>query len=369
MRLRLFKIVFLTIIGLILTHPLYLSMFGMWDFPNFENRQMADFPLPEGLKDILWISQKLDTYLTDHLPLRNRLIFRLYWFRREVLNDRVFPSVVIGKDDWLYYTGDHNLSIYQQVLTLSPKELSAIQENLESAQAWLAERDIQMVVVIAPDKDTIYPEYLPDHVPVMGEISQYDQLLYHMKRNSNVRILDLRPVLLERKKSYQSYYKYDTHWNLTGCQAAYEAIMKEVATKFPNLHSYPLQDFTMTTKEVPGDLMQFIGQVGKLETDPFYLIPKAPAQAHVQAGDINNRIEMTVDNPALPRLVILRDSFGTCLIPYLAEHFSYSLFRWETFPTVSILDRELIEQIKPDVVIIELAERYIGPRLVPQSGP
>ena len=51
---------------------------------------------------------------------------------------------------------------------------------------------------------------------------------------------------------------------------------------------------------------------------------------------------------------MLRDSFGSALVPFLAEHFRRSAFCWEYD-----FDTDLIEREHPDVVIQEMAGRKL----------
>lgn len=57
---------------------------------------------------------------------------------------------------------------------------------------------------------------------------------------------------------------------------------------------------------------------------------------------------------ALPKAIVLHDSFGLPLRPYLAPHFRRVLFLWQRNMEISILERE-----KPDVVIQEMCERFL----------
>ncbi len=226
MKLRLVNTGFIIVIILILIHPIYFSVFKNLDIPFFDNRPMASLPVLERPKEIFWATKQIDSFIADHLPLRNRIISGLYWVRREILHDIIFPQVVIGRNNWLYYSSLNTINLYQKVMPFSQEELDNIRQNLESTRDWLSARNILMVVVIAPDKDIIYPEYLPENIPVIGKISQVDQLLDYMREKSEVSILDLRPAVFERKKTYQTYYMSDTHWNRVGCHAGYEEIMQ-----------------------------------------------------------------------------------------------------------------------------------------------
>ena len=56
----------------------------------------------------------------------------------------------------------------------------------------------------------------------------------------------------------------------------------------------------------------------------------------------------------IPRAVILRDSFGMSLVPFLAEHFGHATYLWTTDPTLKQIERE-----RPSVVIWEITERFL----------
>jgi hypothetical protein len=61
---------------------------------------------------------------------------------------------------------------------------------------------------------------------------------------------------------------------------------------------------------------------------------------------------------ALPRAVVVVDSFGGALAPYLSEHFARSVFLTRILPPdqrLAIIDRE-----RPDVVIEEIVERNVN---------
>ena len=51
---------------------------------------------------------------------------------------------------------------------------------------------------------------------------------------------------------------------------------------------------------------------------------------------------------------MFRDSYATWLIPLLSEHFRRIVFTWQY-----TLDRVLVEQEHPDVVIQEMLERTL----------
>ena len=57
----------------------------------------------------------------------------------------------------------------------------------------------------------------------------------------------------------------------------------------------------------------------------------------------------------LPKAVMFRDSFANALVPYLSESFSRIVYVWERD-----VNPEVVELEQPDVVIQEIAERFLG---------
>ena len=55
---------------------------------------------------------------------------------------------------------------------------------------------------------------------------------------------------------------------------------------------------------------------------------------------------------SLPKLLVFNDSFGEVLEPFLSLHFRETVFIGSQFSSV------IIEQEKPDMVIMEVVERY-----------
>ena len=58
------------------------------------------------------------------------------------------------------------------------------------------------------------------------------------------------------------------------------------------------------------------------------------------------------------RLVMLHDSFGKWLRPFLPEHFQRSVFVWQHDLPISVFKAVVLKE-KPDVVIEEIVERMI----------
>src|SRR5215467_1988134 len=126
------------------------------------------------------------------------------------------PSVIIGKSGWLFFAGDEALASYRAVRPFTEAEVVRWQRRMEQRQAWLAERGIRFLVVIAPNKETIYPEFMPARLNRVRETTRLDQLMAQMRPRSSVAIIDPRGALRSAKADGALYFRTDTHWNGAG---------------------------------------------------------------------------------------------------------------------------------------------------------
>ena len=96
---------------------------------------------------------------------------------------------------------------------------------------WLAARGIAYVVMVVPDKVTIYPEHSGVDRAVAGP-TPYDRVARRRSRATGAcTFVDLRPALRAAKAHERVYYKTDSHWNYNGAVVGYEALMRRRAAR------------------------------------------------------------------------------------------------------------------------------------------
>jgi hypothetical protein len=297
--------------------------------------------------------------IEDSFYLRARLID---WSSslRLTLGDRVFPKVIVGDSGWLVYTAENDIEEYQKADLFTDAELAHIQKSLDALAARYAERGIQLIVVVPPNKNSIYPERVPAAVPVLGKISRLEQLTEYLQKNGQTHLLDLRPALMAAKAEREIYYATDTHWNDYGAFIAYTAIMDELHKTYPSLSPHSQADFKVV-KRAPEqlDLAQNIGTT-LYEESKVQFVPQFETHTVYKNVTVGGRKLMFSYNPdpSLPKLVLYHDSFFFRVIPMLGEHFSTGLFV-QNYMGGGLWSLSWVDEQKPDVVIIEFAERYL----------
>lgn len=280
---------------------------------------------------------------------------------RFLLGDRVFPKVIVGDDGWLIYTAEGDIDDYQKIVLFTEEELISIQQSLDALSARYTEKGITLLVVIPPNKNTIYPERVPSQIPVIGEQSKLDQLTEYLRENGTQQIFDLRPLLLEAKAERQIYYSTDTHWNDYGSYIAYSAIMRELQKTYPSLDALPLSSFNVNiTEPAQLDLSRNIG-ITRLPEPRVQFSPLFDLRTTYKELNLGGRKMMISYNPdeSLPNLVMYHDSFFFSVIPFLGEHFHEGIYI-QNYTGGGLWTLSWVDEQEPDVVIIEFTERYLS---------
>jgi len=335
-----------------------------------ENRILA--PRPE-LKSItlsaFWkYIQDYQNYFNDNFGFRNLLIRINSFVNLKILgvSPTPLPDIIVGKDGWLFYNvanDGSSLEDYYGLAGFSSHQLSAIKQNIVRLRKETASRNILLILVIAPSKHTVYEEYLPSRVSMMkGLTSRVDQVRSAWGRDdTHASFIDSRMLLARAKKDlkYPLYYKTDTHWNNLGAFIVYCEIMKEVKARYPDTKGLALADFNLSSTLISGrDLAGMVNMAGLLSDTEVDLKPLDPPVAKQSNAPYAFRtaISSEIAGSKSPRVLAFGDSFLPYLIPYLSESFSTGLF----LASPLTIDFSVINKEKPDVVIVELAERYAG---------
>jgi hypothetical protein len=364
---RALQCVLVTAFLVLLTLPL-LGMVLQLEAPSLnEKRRLAPRPpLSLVFHSASRFVTELGSYLSDNFGFRSTLVRWNSHLIARSLAVSPSPRVVLGREGWLYYAGEHIIDDYRCLKPFTDEELRAWSEALVRRQEWLERRGIRYLFSVAPNEHTIYPEYLPSHVTRIRDTSRLDQLLAHLKAHTTLPVIDLRPALMAAKVKERVYRKTDTHWNERGAFAAYQEILQPIHAWFPAVRAWPRDRFENTVAKGPGgDLAEMLGMTDVYQEEVLGLRPLDARRASFldwpteRFAELHARPQLVresfVPDPALPRLVMFHDSFGLALQPFLAEHFSKATYVFNPMSFEdSILGRE-----KPGLVIQEITERYL----------
>jgi hypothetical protein len=351
-------IVFLTFLCL----PLLGVIFHLDAAPIWENRRLAPFPAVSARpRDILNFPVKYAYYFKDHFAFRGRLVQAQAVLRVRWLRTSSSPSVILGKDGWLFYSGEQLADYYGATRPFSDDEMARWLRVMEANSDWLKQRGIKFYFVIVPEKQTIYPEYMPDNLVPVRPHSRLDQLIEYFKAHSSLEIMDLRPALWEEKARHRLYSRTNSHWNELGAFVFYQAMIRKISKSFPALHPLSESDFSLVTEYGTNeDLTGLLGLNGLVSEEKLSLNLRQPSTVS-GLGKISRPSggqmywAVTEKNePGLPRLILFHDSFGDWLVEFLAENFGHAMY---VYP--QRMNSKLVESEAPDVVVVEMCERFL----------
>jgi len=253
------------------------------------------------------------------------------------------------------------------------EELKDWQFIFESRRDWLQRRGIRYLVVIPPDKHTIYPEYLPAGVKYESA-PKLDQFITYMTSNASVPILDLRGALTEAKQRRRVYLLTDSHWNQYGAFVACNEIVRTMSRWNSDLKPLSLNMFGLTfTNQMGGNLAWMLAGADLMtERDAPLLTPLQPLPIlQVHRTDTNWALVHHVQNPSGDGgALFFCDSFAEGLLPFIG-HFFKDVWLYRVYDgklaanpqdearRAHIWVPTLIQEKNPTIVIDEILESLL----------
>jgi alginate O-acetyltransferase complex protein AlgJ len=231
---------------------LFFLTIALWFIPQSipsGYRDMRDVKKISSVKFDNWSNFTLDVtnYINDNFPCRPYFIIFYHYITNYLLHADS-KQVLYGKNNELFYIVDNTIDDFCGADRLSISQLRQWKINLENKYNYLKSINIIYLFVIAPNKASIYSEYLPDYIQNSKGITKADQLIEYMKKsNSDVPILDLRSDFINNKNHGTLYLKNDSHWNGFGQILAFNSIINRLKKyNFNYDSSFASQHFNVT---------------------------------------------------------------------------------------------------------------------------
>ena len=333
-----------------------------------ENRTMMEFPHTDSIEYVDYPTI-IDSFFIDNFSTRDQL---LYLNSNIKLNIFSIPpkrgEAFIGKDGWMFlvkkeldtYTGDN---------IATKEELVDYYEVLKYRRDFLENIGTKFFFVILPVKTSIYPEYLPLSKKRNLEFTLTDQIVEIADTMEGIVLIDLREELIKMKSKERLFHVTDNHWNEYGAFVGSQEILRKINEYYPEVDTLDESQFVRDSyiKEgMPLSNMMGIYNGSYEEYITFRHKGESKSREGVKANypivkyfaykDQFETVYVT-DNDSLPKILVIRESFGKFVIPYLSESFSKSVYifdRWKHG-----LNRSIVLNEKPDIYIQLILECYL----------
>lgn len=287
-----------------------------------------------------------ENYFAKNFAFRNRVVDVFSAIKQNVFstgNDQV----IVGGEGFLFF--DETLDNYTGQNLMTDAEISEIADSLAQLSRYAAEHGASFLFVCAPNKNTIYPQYMPSRYVQSTSDGDLDRL-YDALDARGVPYLDLRPVLWQAAEQKLVYHKKDTHWNGAGAYAAYSAMMEALGRTCPDFS--PFGPHTVNDFEGDLDTLLYPGR-GHYDTDEIYDLSGQYIYTSAYSTPMDMRI--TTRSGGQGKLLCFRDSFANALIGYLACDFEQAVFE-RPIPYAA----DQLETFDADCVIVEIAQRNLS---------
>lgn len=329
-------------------------------------------------------TRQLEAYYDDNAPFRSTLISwkqKLSGALEKVYQERLLerftrllygldsdeflaPQVVrgivlLGKNNWLFYAGEDNISYYRGTNVLAQEQMAGCLDQMLQLQKLCDEKGIQLQFIILPNKEQVYSEYMPSYV-IKDSYKRTDRFVDYVREHSEVSILYPLQELRQAATQWQIYYQYDTHWNhagaFIGTQALYQAL---------GLPTTALQDLEVARCAAPVNDLLILGGLDASQYPPEqdYAIAYRPEVTltevrgdHQSTSVYSARSDCGNDT----EFVLIGDSFRCFMIDYLAKDFSHCVITYrENSDNSTDYPDEVVESIQnADILVMEAVERY-----------
>lgn len=316
------------------------------DETNYENRYMTEKPILS-IANYTVYAQQYEQYFNDHLPYKNQLVRGVNLLKYYVFQENV-GQVINGQDGWLFYAGANAINCYKRNSYFDEAYMQETVQNLTQINQRMKQRDIQFCVLILPNKEEVYGEYMPDYYIQPELPNRTDVLTDYIWRNSDVVLVYPKTEMREEKDEYQLYFKYDTHYNCLGAFIAYEQVLEALGEERMYLSDCEVKQTSRNDRaSALNDLEKMMNFSGVLEEDYEYYLSEYPLLENWEQEENYNKNAVIKE-----KVLLVGDSFRISLLPYLFKDF-------ENVKVVDSIDysQEILEEYQPDIVIWELLER------------
>ena len=299
------------------------------EYSESENRMLAQAP-EFSLTNLA--SGKFMTDMEDYVT--DQFVFRDQWINLKVLEDmalgkRESNGVYIGKQGYLMQVPENNI------------DDDSVNDNLNAIREFAQRHeDVNTVMSLVPNAAYILEQLTPANAPVRDQ--SQDIALAEETVGDVLTFVDLTETMSSHRDG-AIYYKTDHHWTSLGARYAFDTIYSALGI------SEPAQDYTVypVSHTFSGTLASKSGYDRSRDTIDIYVPQDVSTeyvvnyveegektasmyesraleqkdQYEVFFGGNHSRIDITTPVEENKNLLIFKDSYANCFIPFFQPYF------------------------------------------------
>lgn len=190
------------------------------------------------------LQEKINLYINDNIGFRNFLVRLNNQIKFSFFNKPSARGVIIGKSNYLY-EGSY-IENYFGTNTQPANEIKIKMQKALMVQKQLEAKGKKLILIFAPGKGSIFPQYIPDKMMTTKRVTNYD---LHRKYATElgVNLIDFNKYFSQGKFKYPVYPKYGIHWNAYSCTMAMDSLIRYIQknTIFTAIPTFKIEKYEL----------------------------------------------------------------------------------------------------------------------------
>ncbi len=332
-----------------------------------ENRNFCD-SLGFNVNKLDNFPKDFDTYFNDNFSFRSPLLKAFHQIKFNIFHlppER--DDLIFGNDGWYFLGGDEK-RIFEGREDFSKDELNKLKALWIERMAYFETQNIKTYWLICPIKHQIYKDKLPVSVRKKNKDSRTTILAKYLEKTlPNFDLINPESYLIAKKATGPLYFKLDNHWNDRAGYEITKLLLEKFQEDFPDIPSNIIERYTWKqATKIDGIHKAALGISDLSESVPIidkrteFALP-VKKYGFVSPKDFPYawKYELRFQNKEKGkyRILVIRDSFCDAVEPFLKEAFEESVFIFDNWKYG--LDKEIIETVKPDIVLYISLESHL----------
>jgi len=212
---------------------------------DFVPKEKVEFSLNDWFKGDY--QSKKEAYINEKFGFRNLCVRLNNQIAFTFFNYAKANGVTIGKDNYLYE--ENYIKAYYGDDFIGEGSIVKKVTQLKEIQTALKQKNIDLIVALAPGKGSFYPEFIPDRPPIQQEKNTNYTTYAKSLQEQQVNFIDLKKWFLQMKdtSSYPLYPKCGIHWSKYGEVLVLDSLLKHIG----NLRGIQTPQIAIKKIEIP----------------------------------------------------------------------------------------------------------------------